>query len=700
MEAKDGPDGDEGQQMKQEYTFEGAVSTKARRFRQLDPETLPRSFSTNSNKEDLVLEYVANFEAQFNEMMPGRTGRVLFSPYNECDVRKFICTTVRPTELPHRDLYHAPACAQFVANLLAYEPLEPPTEVPDRVPSPLSVLQWRVGDSFDFALLLTSFLVGAGYDAYCVQGTAPRWITQRNESLRPAPELLKPDPESEAVGQAKTKGVAEAKDSAAAAGLPEEEEKYAVRSHGMPSSKFEAAQGAKARAAEAALAAKGEADSESDADDDDDEEDPLEGQRVHCWVLVRAPSRDVSEHFFIEATTGATFPVGEGTPYQSVEAIWSSKNHYVNMQTEEAVGDLRWELDVLDDWENVFIEPLTAAGGGGGEEKDGEDDLDAFGGGGDEEEGGEDDDGEENEVDDAAILDLPQSWVPKLEVDHALYRHRYSAGEQAVTLHRRSKFEKYAAFAHPQGLRERLSTFKDGARTIPKEIRERFENRDDKLYWRLRCPLASTSEEHFLPGRGAALRARHENHGRRRVLTFYPAARPDGLVSREDEIGQKYIMRFKDRDDYLVYRSVRVTQDRAEAGDSQFTLPGGQLGELYIVKMTEKYDRDPSKGPYDKIRKQTYYCAKGEVRFSAACTVTRRAAALPCVAPARFRALAPAATSTNRSPCSPPPPTPPRPTPPTQHASDPHDLPLRTYARHRCVPHVLQGRHGNQARGN
>ena len=104
-----------------------------------------------------MLQYVANFQRQFEDLYPKRRP-LLLCPRNECGMRKFICTTVRPTELPHRDLYHAPACAQFVANLLAYEPLEPPTEVPDRVPSPLSVLQWRVGDSFDFALLLTSFV--------------------------------------------------------------------------------------------------------------------------------------------------------------------------------------------------------------------------------------------------------------------------------------------------------------------------------------------------------------------------------------------------------------------------------------------------------------------------------------------------------------------------------------------------------------
>lgn len=35
------------------------------------------------------------------------------------------------------------------------------------------VLEWTVGDSFDFAMVLCSFLLGAGFDAYVVWGTAP-----------------------------------------------------------------------------------------------------------------------------------------------------------------------------------------------------------------------------------------------------------------------------------------------------------------------------------------------------------------------------------------------------------------------------------------------------------------------------------------------------------------------------------------------
>ena len=79
-------------------------------------------------------------------------------------------------QLPYKDVYDADACADFVANYIQFEPLEDPLRPPSCLPSPTTVLDWRAGDCFDLATLLCSFLLGAGYDAYCVMGTAPRCV--------------------------------------------------------------------------------------------------------------------------------------------------------------------------------------------------------------------------------------------------------------------------------------------------------------------------------------------------------------------------------------------------------------------------------------------------------------------------------------------------------------------------------------------
>jgi len=62
-----------------------------------------------------------------------------------------------------------------------------PNRLPETIPSPANVLEWQAGDCFDFAITLCSLLLGTGYDAYVVYGTAPKCITTKDESLMDCP---------------------------------------------------------------------------------------------------------------------------------------------------------------------------------------------------------------------------------------------------------------------------------------------------------------------------------------------------------------------------------------------------------------------------------------------------------------------------------------------------------------------------------
>ena len=52
-----------------------------------------------------MLKYVDKWRKQFIEMYPHRVP-LLLDPPNECGVRKFVCTTVRPTKLFYSELYN------------------------------------------------------------------------------------------------------------------------------------------------------------------------------------------------------------------------------------------------------------------------------------------------------------------------------------------------------------------------------------------------------------------------------------------------------------------------------------------------------------------------------------------------------------------------------------------------------------------
>ena len=133
-----------------------------------------------------MLEHVLEYDRQF-KIIYDPLRELLLAPINECGKRKFICTTVRPTKLPFVDLYEWETCAKFMADYLEYEELNQPDKLPDRIPSPANVLDWQIGDSFDFAITLCSLMIGVGFNAYVVYGTAPKKITTRDQSLEKVP---------------------------------------------------------------------------------------------------------------------------------------------------------------------------------------------------------------------------------------------------------------------------------------------------------------------------------------------------------------------------------------------------------------------------------------------------------------------------------------------------------------------------------
>ncbi len=126
---------------------------------------VPKSYSTNTTKEDTILEYVEDFRRQFVQVFPERRP-LLLCPKNEVGVRKFVCSTVRPSQLPFNSIYDLANAANFVSDFLTYYPLDEPTSLPEYLPSPTTTIQLRAGDSLDFANLLCSILRGNGYIIY------------------------------------------------------------------------------------------------------------------------------------------------------------------------------------------------------------------------------------------------------------------------------------------------------------------------------------------------------------------------------------------------------------------------------------------------------------------------------------------------------------------------------------------------------
>ncbi|KAI8921991.1 hypothetical protein DFJ77DRAFT_444875 [Powellomyces hirtus] len=558
----------------------------------LDRSKAPASYYTTSKKETWVLEYVNNFNRQYTQLFPGRRG-LLLSPPNHFGVPKFVCTTLRPTQLPYRELYDYRGCARFVAEYLSYVPLEPAHELPSIIPGPAYTLRLQQGNAFDYSILLVSLLRGVGYDAYVVSGYATRAMTLMDESRVDSKTAgIAPPTGSTSetqVPSTTTASTVTASDSGSTGASAASPSKYKVKPPRQLQSLFVVKQEEKSKTRaqqQAAAARRKELDARALAEEDNDE---LKGLRVHSWVLVLPGKREVAEAFFIEATTGNVYAT-DNENYLGVESVFSSVNHWVNMQVcYEGLKGISFDLGDNGKWEFVLLDN-TQPGGVDPNDDDGE------------EQGGELG-SEDGDADTPAseILDLPPSWVEKLVVSREAFESRCPSGAKMI-IYRDARHEVYAEYFRKDGMVARTIFFADDTREYNGEIRETFSNRRDKLRQRIRIPYDGIIHEFFDAGRLHGLREHITVDGRTKAMHFYPTARFDGLVVRVDET-IKIVEHFTDREDRLIYRS--VTFDGEDDEESE---------RGAIMKMAEKLERNPQVPSHEDAQKRTYFLKEDKIR--------------------------------------------------------------------------------------
>jgi hypothetical protein len=311
------------------FTAEGHLNTKIPRQQEIMRTKYayaPESYKYNTTKEELCLEYIESFIEQFNTIYKKREMPFMVAE-NEFGVKKFVCTSLRPTQIPVPELYDLYECASFLAGYTLYEPLDPQNEPPRHLFSPLLVLEQNTGDSFDLSNLLCSFLLGAGYDAYIVHGYAPKFITLKDQSMTKCPMI------TDATENAKVKQAESIQEAAS--------NSYMAPDNSVKSSKFIADLAEKKRLAAIDTFQLWIPDPSLDEVKMMEEEKSKNGKerRVHAWVLVRAGKREIKEHIFIEPSTGRVYTV-KNSPYLAIEALWNHNNFWINTKLESKVVDV------------------------------------------------------------------------------------------------------------------------------------------------------------------------------------------------------------------------------------------------------------------------------------------------------------------------------------------------------------------------
>eukprot|EP00803_Ostreobium_quekettii_P006145 evm.model.scf_58.17 EVM.evm.TU.scf_58.17 scf_58:148652-165934(+) len=631
---------------------------------------LPRAYTSVSRKEARMADHLKEFQRVFCQLYPHRRP-LYFMPKNECGTPKFVSTTLRPSKLPFTELYELDGILGFVADFLQYEPLEDPLHPPAHLASQMSVLQWHAGDSFDIATVLCSLLLGVGYDAYVVAGYAPRSVVLNDQT-----NVEYPLSESDLKAAAVVAGVASADPAAAPKSDSKTGSKYAIKPPREIESQFikeqEEAQRVEAESEARASREKEAAQKKELLESMMGDEDPDEhhGKYVHAWVMVMAGNREVAESMFVEPSTGRKYSV-EDSPYEGIEFMWNHRNFWVCMQMPEPHSDSRahpktmsYNLADPSKWEFVLSENLPEAmlpGEPGKESKDaagatplssrpllnsaavfasdqpaklealehvqrhlmgGDTPLrttSAASGVSGLDSGAPEDNAKEDKSD--ALVDMPPSWVPKLTIGRDVFDMRCPRGQKS-TAYRKCQHEIFALFGECSrwdGMVERLTRFEDEDRTVVVEMMELFRRRKDSLRERRVYPQKETSIEYFNPSSSFGLKQLLVVKGEKHIMHFYHTARLDGLVCREEYLQRKMIETYTGRDDRLVYRSVTYSQASPDAERQQDHKPAGvkrkQENLIPIVKMTEKFSRNPDVPADEDVAKRVFYRSQDMIKI-------------------------------------------------------------------------------------
>lgn len=203
---------------------------------------------------------------------------------------------------------------------------------------------------------------------------------------------------------------------------------------------------------------------------------------------------------------------------------------------------------------------------------------------------------------------------------------------------RKVEVDKYAEYGEPDGLVRKVNLYWDFRKTLLREVRYFFQNRTDNLFFRRKLPLSFTTVDYYRKNYGLMSGESEQQkikwphwkkirieEGVRRLIEYYPLRFDDGLVEIDEVIGEKMILRYSGRDDRLEYCSVRyepyrgtISQSSSQSGgegkDDRY-LENIYFGKVKILKMVQKYGRDPEADPHEQIRKLIIDNSRNQIKL-------------------------------------------------------------------------------------
>ncbi|XP_055904389.1 coiled-coil domain-containing protein lobo [Eupeodes corollae] len=546
-------------------------------------ECYPKSYYTLSGKERLLLLFAENFKRQFTSLYPNRRP-LLLAIKNECDVQKLVCTTIRPTAFLFPSLISSlEGCASFVADFIEYTPLKNLQALPPSLVSPSTLLRRRCGNSFEMATLLCSMLIGAGFPALVVSGSAKLNTVnndQRNvQYTLPEEELDYEKDEDEGLDRSSR---------------TEEINKYKLRPKpDLESHLTEQLEEKRLEKENREKFEKEEAEriERENLEDEASFNDPC--RLSHSWVViihnapwsckprVKIPNEDGDEvdapptATFIEPSTG--FQHDPSTmAYNHIESIWNHLNYYVNLQTCR-IRDMKWDLKETSHWHHLLPgEPIEMRV----EEQCSDENIKD----------------ESKKVSMEKHLDMGRSWVEKFTISDKELDERYPNLHKAIYYHR-VLHERFSNYTQPDGKVVQVTLFSDDNYEVPEIRWDWYENRAD-LLTKIKFTFSTgQTEEHFQKGRPDSLKyfIHYVNETQPKMLHFFSAPRLDSMQLCEVH-DRKIVMHFKKEPGLCFYKEFNTKYD---------------LNKL--MEITEKFQRDHTKPANEDIAIRSFQLSKNKI---------------------------------------------------------------------------------------
>ncbi|XP_068233704.1 dynein regulatory complex subunit 7 [Palaemon carinicauda] len=580
----------------------------------------------HNKAEEVILNHIASFRRRYNSLYP-RGPLLLLTPKNENYCQKSIISFVVPSLVPFAQLLNLTSAAQVLADLITYTPPSKSSSVPSQLRQPRIVIEKQTGEGAECAIALASILLGAGYQAFVVQGHALDSLVSADTSSKVCPYLDTEEKEKVALEDTSTS-------------------KYTVRPPPDMRSRYTLIMEERARrrkAFEEEELAKLKKKKKKDQNETEADTSVDLSSSLHFWVLVLPPDREIESPTFVEPTTGEIIILSPSVnhPYTYVHSVFNHKNYWACTQYEQAITAAMFNLDDSSMWmvlmEKNQINPPTPA-----KQKHPVPSAEEVT---QHEEGVQVQPPKQSGSEPSSSprfpkerdrkrkekeLKIPKTWASPIIVKEEALRLRFPGGWREEK-YKQTLVRRYSPFTHKCGATLVLTIYdKSGT---PSEIREEFERREDGLLTRVSDLMNGRVVETFARSRKDTLK--HHEYWRS-PSSLNERATPDGVNNPSSASINKnhtddsnngtssqetFMFHSKFRVDALRCRIIGGTKWREEFDERSDLLlartvyfsSSDPAPPRAIQRIEEEFDCPKNVEPHTAVQKRIFHISEGRI---------------------------------------------------------------------------------------